>query len=165
MCFEDSSSSRHLSEMGSSVSPNLERCPLRWQRPVSRPTTHLNWSLLSLNRSFVLLAEGPCISSFACLSPVRDSQYSWCFLLIQSLTALLATPLEIPQAGSGPMSGWSDPVFANWSAISLPAIPSCPGTHISWTLLDDSPVSGTQIKNAWNYISTPPPPSTHFFMI
>jgi hypothetical protein len=58
MCFEDSSSSRHLSQMGSSVSPNLERCPFRWQCPVSSTTTHLNWSLLSLNRSFVLLAEG-----------------------------------------------------------------------------------------------------------
>jgi hypothetical protein len=59
ICVADSSSSRHLSRMGSSVNPNLKRCPFRWQCPVSSPTTHLNWSLLSLNRSFVLLAEGP----------------------------------------------------------------------------------------------------------
>jgi hypothetical protein len=105
MCVADSSSFRHLSQMGSLISPNLKRCPFRWQCPVSSPTTHLNWSLFSLNRSFVLLAEGLCISPFACLSPVKDSQYSLCFLLVQSLTAFLATPTEMPQTGSGPMNG------------------------------------------------------------
>jgi hypothetical protein len=33
------------------------------------------------------------------------------------------------------MNGHSDPSFASWSAVSLPSIPSWPGTHISWTLL------------------------------
>jgi hypothetical protein len=70
MCVPDSSSSWHLSQMGSLISPNLKRCPFRWQCPVSSPTTQHNWSLFSFNRSFVLLAEGPCIS------PVKDSQYS-----------------------------------------------------------------------------------------
>jgi hypothetical protein len=65
MCVADSISSWHLSGMGSLNSPNLKRCPFRWQCPVSSPTTHLNWSLLSPNRSSVLLAEGPCISPFA----------------------------------------------------------------------------------------------------
>jgi hypothetical protein len=73
----DSSSSRHVSQVGSSVNPSLKRCPFRWQCPVSSPTTHLNWSLFSFNRSFVLLAEGPDISPFAYLSPVMNSQ---CFL-------------------------------------------------------------------------------------
>jgi hypothetical protein len=41
----------------------------------------------------------------------------------------------MPQAGSGPVNGCSDPVLASWSAVSLPTIPSWPGTHISWTLL------------------------------
>jgi hypothetical protein len=59
ICVAGLSSSRHLLQMGSSVNPNLKRFPFRWQCPVSSPTTHLNWSLLSLNRSFVLLAEGP----------------------------------------------------------------------------------------------------------
>jgi hypothetical protein len=45
----------------------------------------------------------------------------------------LAIPTEIPQAGSGPMNGCSDPIFANWSGISFPTMPACPGTHISWT--------------------------------
>jgi hypothetical protein len=55
----DSSSCRQLSQVGSSVSPSLKRRPLRWQCPVSNPTTHLSWSLFGYNRSFVLLAEGP----------------------------------------------------------------------------------------------------------
>jgi hypothetical protein len=50
----------------SSVNPILKRCPFRWQCPVSSPTTQLNWSLFNFNRSFVLLAEGPDISPFAC---------------------------------------------------------------------------------------------------
>jgi hypothetical protein len=71
----DSSSSRHLSQVGSSVKPNFNRCPFRRQSPVSCPTTHLNRPLFNFNRSFVLLAEGPGTSPFACLSPVVDSQW------------------------------------------------------------------------------------------
>jgi hypothetical protein len=67
----DSSSCRHLSQVGSSVNPSLKRCPLRWQCPVGNPNTHLNWSLFSFNRSFVLVTEGPDINPFACLSPVQ----------------------------------------------------------------------------------------------
>jgi hypothetical protein len=65
ICAADSSSCRHLSQVGSSVSPSFRRCPFRWQCPVSNPTTHLSWSLFSSNRSFVCLAEGldiPCKS-------------------------------------------------------------------------------------------------------
>jgi hypothetical protein len=84
------------------ICPSFKRCPLRWQCPVSNATTHLNWSLFSLNRSFVRLAEGPDINPFACLSPVVDSQYFIWFLSVQSLTSFLATPIEMPQAGSDP---------------------------------------------------------------
>jgi hypothetical protein len=58
ICVADSASSRHLKQLGSSVNPSLKRCPLRWQYPVNSPITHLNWSLFTFNRSFVLLAEG-----------------------------------------------------------------------------------------------------------
>jgi hypothetical protein len=34
MCVADSSSCRHLSQVGSSVRPSLKRCPLRWQCPM-----------------------------------------------------------------------------------------------------------------------------------
>jgi hypothetical protein len=62
ICVADSSSSRHLSQMESSVNPRLKRYPFRWQCPVKSPIIHLNWSLFNFNRSFVLLAEGPGIS-------------------------------------------------------------------------------------------------------
>jgi hypothetical protein len=80
ICVADSSSCRHISQVGSSVSPSLKRCHLRWQCPVSSPTTHLSWSLFSSNRSFVRLAEVPDINPFACLSRVVDSEYFLWFL-------------------------------------------------------------------------------------
>jgi hypothetical protein len=106
ICVADSYSSRHLSHMGSTVNPSLKRCPFRWQCPVSSTTIHLSWSLLSFNRSLDLLAEGPTNSSFACLSPVRDSHWLIWFLFIQSLAALLATPNEMPQAETLQMPFW-----------------------------------------------------------
>jgi hypothetical protein len=75
ICVADSSSSRHHSQVGSSVTPSLKRCPFKWKCPVNSPTTHLNWSLFNFNRSLVLLAEDPSISPFACLSLVVDSQW------------------------------------------------------------------------------------------
>jgi hypothetical protein len=72
-CVADSSASRHLLQVGSFINPNLKRCPFRWQCPVYSPTIHFSWSLFNFNRSLVLLAEGPGISSFAGLSPVMDS--------------------------------------------------------------------------------------------
>jgi hypothetical protein len=84
ICVADSSSSRHLSQAGSSVNPSSKRCPFRWQCPVNGPTIHLNWSLFNFNRSFILLAEGPDISLFTCLSPVVDSHCFLWFLFVQS---------------------------------------------------------------------------------
>jgi hypothetical protein len=134
-CVADSSSSRHLSQVRSSVNPKFERCPFRWQCPVNSPTTHLNWYLFNFNRFFVLLADGLDMSPFACLSPVMDSHCFVWFLFIQSLIALLTAPIKMPQADWCPVNRCSDPVLASRSAVSFPAVPSLPGTHISWTLL------------------------------
>jgi hypothetical protein len=41
-----------------------------------------------------------------------DTQCFLWFLFIQFLTASLATPIEMPQAGSGPVNGCSDPVLS-----------------------------------------------------
>jgi hypothetical protein len=41
------------------------------------------------------------MNPFACLSPVKDLQYFLCLVIVQSLIAFLATPMEMPQAGSG----------------------------------------------------------------
>jgi hypothetical protein len=75
-CVADSSSSRHLSHMGSSVNPSLKRCPFRWQCPVNSPTIYLNWFLLSFNRSFDLLAEGPTVRTLSRLRHWWDLLHS-----------------------------------------------------------------------------------------
>jgi hypothetical protein len=110
----DSLSSRHVSQVGSSVKPSFKRFPFRWQCPVNSPTNHLNWSLFNFKSFFILLSEGPGVRPFACLSPVVDSQCFLRLLFVQSLTAFLEIPIEMPQAGSSPMNGCSDPVLANW---------------------------------------------------
>jgi hypothetical protein len=78
ICVADSTSSRHLAQVWSSLNPSLKRCLLMWQGPVNSPTTHLNLSLFSLNTSFVLLAKSPGINPFACLNPIMASQCFYC---------------------------------------------------------------------------------------
>jgi hypothetical protein len=50
---------------------------------------------------------------FACLSPLKASQYIVLSLIVQFLTTFLATPVEILQASSGHMNGHTDPSLAN----------------------------------------------------
>jgi hypothetical protein len=50
MCVADSSSSRHLSQMGSLVSPNLKRCPFRWQCPYTRQNYSFVYSNFYVSR-------------------------------------------------------------------------------------------------------------------
>jgi hypothetical protein len=108
-CVADSSSSRHLSQVVSSSIPVWKGVPLDYKCPVNSPSMHLNWSLLNFNRSFVLLAEGPVISPFAWLNSVVDFHCFVWFLFVQSLT--------MPQAGSGPVNGCSDPVLVSRSLL------------------------------------------------
>jgi hypothetical protein len=130
ICVADSSFSKHLSQVGFSVNPILKRCPFRWQRPVSSPVTHRNWFLFNFNSSLVLLTEGPCRNPFACLSPVKDSQYFLWSLLVQSLTALLAVPTEMPQAGS-----------VLWTDLQIPIWPIDQQLHYAQYPHDLAPIS------------------------
>lgn len=50
------------------------------------------------------------------------------------LNLLLAVVYVIPQAGSGPMSGFAIATLASSSATRLPAIPACPAAHTSATV-------------------------------
>jgi hypothetical protein len=51
----------------------------------------------------MVLTENSCIGiALAVLSPVKDSKYFWWSVFIQSLTACLAMPAEVPEAGSLP---------------------------------------------------------------
>jgi hypothetical protein len=89
--------SRHLAHLQLFANSSLKRCPFRWQCPVSSPTTHHGWSLVKFNSFLLLLAEGPCMSIFVGLSPLKEFH---CFLwsvINQSLTAFLVTPTEMLQ--------------------------------------------------------------------
>jgi hypothetical protein len=67
ICVAHSSSSRHLSQMGSYSIPIWIGALLGDSVLLSSPTTHLTWSLFNFNRSFVPLVDGPSISPIACV--------------------------------------------------------------------------------------------------
>ena len=52
-----------------------------------------------------------------------------CFLSFQSPIARLTTLYCRPSTGSGPVNGVSAPFSVSSSALYLPKMPSCPGTH------------------------------------
>jgi hypothetical protein len=57
--------------------------------------------------------QGLCMSAFACLSRLKESQRFLLSLIVQSLTTFLETPVQRPQAGSSPMNGRSDPSLSS----------------------------------------------------
>jgi hypothetical protein len=59
-----------------SASPSFNRCPLKWQCPVSSPVIILSWFLLKLTDSLALVTEGLWRKPFACLCAQNDWQYS-----------------------------------------------------------------------------------------
>jgi hypothetical protein len=59
------------------------------------------------------------------------SQYSWCFLIIFSLSFVLIFSKFHPKAGIVPMKFASALSLAKTSAISFPMIPVWPGTQAS----------------------------------
>ena len=90
---------------GSSKPLMVERCLLRVQWPVSKPTALP--MLLQLSPSSSLWRElgQPELSSLACLWSVELSHSLYCWTL-----------KEIPKAGSGPVKGVPDPNLAKSSA-------------------------------------------------
>jgi hypothetical protein len=63
--------------------------------------------------------------------------------------------------------------IAIWSAVSLPSIHFCPGTHIGWTLLRTASMSGSprqavycpRMKLLLRTVATHLPPVSSFFVI
>jgi hypothetical protein len=135
MCVAHSLFSRHPSQTGLLSDPVLKGCPFRWQCPINGPENYCSWFLFSFNSSLVLLIKGHCRNPFTWLSGIKDFQYFWWSLFVMSLTAFLAIPAEMPQAGLGLMREHSDPNLASWLAFTLPLVPLWPGSHISLTLL------------------------------
>jgi hypothetical protein len=57
-CEAISDACLHLLYSGLFTSPSLNRCPFRWQCPVSNPVIILSWLLLTLSNSPAFVAEG-----------------------------------------------------------------------------------------------------------
>jgi len=130
-CEDISNACLHLSHLGLFTSPSLNKCPFKQQRPVSNLVTILSWFLLRLSISPALYAEGFLRKLLACLCPRMDCKRFSCFLLIQTWQ-----PLHIYQVQAQVL--WRNVrrlLWLNWSAVSFPSIPVCPGTLTSWILL------------------------------
>ena len=62
--------------------------------------------------------------------PVAPASHLFChFILQDSWTAVFISSAVTRLVTSGILSDSSAAVFANWSAISLPAMSACPGVH------------------------------------
>ena len=94
---------------------------------MSRSTTMCSCCLLMLSSLVALLFWGPSIRALECLQSLLDLLNSMCFLSIQSPVAPLTTLYGRLSTDSGTVNGVS--------ALSLPKMPSCLGTHTSWTEL------------------------------
>ena len=106
--------------------------PFRPRCPVSRSITTDSYCLLMFSSLIALPCWGPSVRALECLQSLPDFQHSICFLSIQSPIARLTTLYSRPGTGSGPVNGAYAPFSANSSALSLPKMPSCTGTHTSW---------------------------------
>jgi hypothetical protein len=102
----------------------FENVTFRWYCPVNTPTAHLNWSLFNFNRSFVLWQRALVEVPLSLWDLLRIPNVF--IISVQSLTAFLATPIEMPQAGSGPMNGCSDPAYIEETNIFQTYVPVYP---------------------------------------
>ena len=73
-----------------------------------------------------------------CSAPFTVTQCSLKVRFFQVEIMLLRYEYDTLILGSGPMNGVDDPSLAKSSAISLPIIPSCPGTQtrVTWFICD-----------------------------
>jgi len=84
-CEAISDACLHLSHPGLSTCPSLNRCPFKWQCPVSNPVIILSLFLLQLSNFPALSTQGLLRNPLACLCPRKDYEYSSCFLLLHHL--------------------------------------------------------------------------------
>ena len=136
MWAEVSSCAPHLLHNGLSDSPIRWRCLLRVLCPVRRPVTALDCVLLKDRNLALAPRRGPEINSQACLcvSP-RPCHHIECCLTNQCLILLLISCLETPKASSGLANYRAELPLANFSAISFPRTPACPGNYLYWGLV------------------------------
>ena len=126
---------RHLLHKGFISFPILYKWPFRPRCPGSRPITMDSCYLLMFSSLIALLCWGPFMRALECLQFLPDFQHSMCFLSIQSPSVCMTTLYGRPSMGTGPVNGVFAPFLTSSSALSLPKIPSCPGTHqLNWVV-------------------------------
>lgn len=122
------SDSPHLVHESFCVIPIMLRCLLSGQCPVRIAVILLMFDLLS-ERKYLEFFALMLMQFFDCFAWFMEFQ---CFLK-DSLLHLLMSPLKYDggtfSRGSAPIRGSRAPSLAKPSAISLPSMPLCPGTH------------------------------------
>ena len=121
MWTEFSSSVPHFLQVGLLLSPITYRCLPKVLYPVRRPITTLNYVLFKDNNLAILASLGPEIYSRTCVCLLQGPRHNnKCWFSIQCFVFLLIFCLETHKKGSGPTNLWTEPSFANLSAISFP---------------------------------------------
>lgn len=65
------------------------------------------------------------------IQPLELAQTLFSSPYVHSFRTDFICPPVSPKQGSEPIKLWSDPFLGSWSALSLPDIPKCSGTHRS----------------------------------
>lgn len=135
MCFAVSAASLHSRQVWSSALPILKRWYFSDVWPVRRPVMVFSSTLLRDKAVFAFFCE-TVMNCFACRCPGMFSQYEVFVCSSHSLISCFMWLFCTPQQGSGPVNGDMAPRLASSSAVSLPGMPSCPGTHhiVTWFL-------------------------------
>jgi hypothetical protein len=114
--------------------PCFYRCPFKWQCPVSSLINILSLFMLRLSNSSALLAEGPLRKPLAC--PVN--KWTTNAPCVSYLSRPWLHPGSFSRYPKGRLRSYKweqESCLADWSAISFPSMPMCPGTATSYVLL------------------------------
>jgi hypothetical protein len=127
---EVSSSAPHFLHSGMFVNPIKWRCLRRVLYPVRSPVTTLHCVLLKDRNLTLVPRQGPEINSQACRWALpRFCHLLWCWFPSQQLILFLRSCQETPKARSGPTNPEAELFLTSLWAVSLPLIPTCPGTQ------------------------------------
>jgi len=130
-----SSSSWQKGQMESWCRPITWRCRLRFVWPVSRPTRILKSFLGRFRVKRARERSSSWRKSLACLHSDSSCHSLFCSCTAHELTQLQMVETLIPTDGSGSAKQEEEASLVSIFTFSLPAIPLCPGTQVSLTLL------------------------------
>jgi len=118
--------------------PMMCRCRLSTECPVYSPITVRSEFRSRFNMSLALLLLYPCIICLVWRQVLILCQYSLASLSAQLLIADFTLLNETGNVSSGLGIGNELATRANWSALSFPGMPECPGTQARMTDLTEA---------------------------